>query len=420
MTDQQDRPVPQYLWLTRFFPYPSHAGDLIYSAKLIEALANQDCHVTAFCTYADPLPSLESPARQVDWVTCREGSGHRMWLYPVSPLPRQALRLSAPNASRALRNLLTRRKWDAILIDYVSMGWTLPLLAQAARTMRHRPGLVYIAHNHEASLRRLACSNSTASLPLRLAQQIDGRRVAALEHQLLTQVDLVTTVSSEVDQVLFKADAPEQRYLNIVPGYGGPRLLNRTLTANTPRRVIVVGSFDWIVKQQNLTEFLEAAAAPLTAHGIGIDIVGSGPAGLFDSWRRRFPNVAIHGRVDAVEPYLQNARISLIPERIGGGFKTKVLNAVFQRSPVFALTGSVTEMPLADGKSYRLFPDFPALVEGIIEYIDDLNGLNALQEAAYRACQDGFHWQDRGFTLHKALMAISPSPKTKNLFPQSG
>ncbi|KJV09364.1 hypothetical protein VZ95_11970 [Elstera litoralis] len=296
---------------------------------------------------------------------------------------------------------MARQDWDAVVIDYVTMGWTLPLLMETARTTERPLRLVYVAHNHEASLRRLAYRHSNAAAALRLAQRIDGARIAALEHRLLATVDCVT-VTTAADLALFETDAPQQRYHILVPGYDGPELAERGLTAETPRRVVVVGSFDWIAKQQNLAEFLEAAA-PLADHGIGIDIVGSGPPDLLAKWRQRFPYATIHGRVDAVEPYLQGARISLVPERTGGGFKLKVLNAVFQHCPVFGIAGSITQVPLAEGRSVRLFPDFPTLVHGIIQDIDNLDGLNALHTAAYAACRDHFHWSDRGKSLRRVL-----------------
>lgn len=410
MTAVSNDARPRYLWLTRFFPYPAHAGDRIYSARLIEALAAQACDVTVFCAEAaGNAPSFEIPkgaAERAEWAISSPGNGRRLWLYPLSRLPRHAVRLSGHIPRKMLQTLLNRQKWDAVLIDYVSMGWALPLLTEQARKTKHRPILVYISHNHEASLRRLAFRQSTASLPVRLAQWIDGARIGALERALVGGVDLVTA-NTAYDMQAFRSEAPNQRYSILVPGYDGPQVEDRRLTSETPRRMVVVGSFDWIVKQQNLLGFLEAAAAPLARHGIGIDIVGSGPAEVLEAWRRRFPTVAIHGRVEAVEPYLQDARISVVPELTGGGFKHKVLNAVFQRSPLFGIAGSITEVPLEDGRSIRLFPDFSALVAGIIRDIDDIDGLNTQQIAAYQACRDGFHWNERGEKLHSILTDLA-------------
>lgn len=404
MTQISDAIGPSYLWLTRFFPYPTHAGDRIYSARLIEALAEQNCRITVFSNEGGANPALlpNSSARQVEWIAAPPGRRSRMGRYLFSRLPRHALRLSAPGSRRVLRSLLARQDWDAVLIDYVTMGWTLPLLMETIRKKGRRPMVVYVAHNHEASVRQLAYRHSNATVALRLAQRIDGGRIANLERRLLAHADLVT-VTTAADRALFQIDTQRPRYHILVPGYDGPRLDHRRLTPETPRRIVIVGSFDWIAKQQNLMAFLEAAVEPLTRHRIGIDIVGSGPEGVLATWRRRFPGVAIHGRVDAVEPYLQGARISIVPEWIGGGFKLKVLNAVFQRCPVFGIAGSITQVPLVDGQSVRLFPDFPTLVQGIIREIDNLDALNALHTAAYDACRDQFQWVDRGRNLHALL-----------------
>jgi glycosyltransferase involved in cell wall biosynthesis len=394
---------PACLWLTRVPPYPAHAGDKIYTAKLVEALAAQDCAVTVLCTEEDAgaLPP-DGPARRAAWVTVPPGAPGRMWAYPFSRLPRQALLLATPAYRAALEGLLRRQRWDAIVVDFVAMGWVLPLIEGRWPAGTARPPLVYVSHNHEASLRRAAARESTRPLPKRVAQHVDAERVAALEARLVSAADLVT-VNTGADLERYRRDAPAQEYEVLVPGYDGPVLRKRTLTPDTPRRVVVVGSFGWIVKQQNLMEFLETAAQPLAARGIGIDIVGSGPADVLAALRRRFPSVTIHGAVERVEPYLQAARISVIPERVGGGFKHKVLNAVFLRTPVFALSGTITGIPLEDGRSVRACAGFDELVRAIIEGIDDLDALNALQQAAFVVCDGRFDWLDRGHALRAAI-----------------
>lgn len=396
-----DSTAPAILWLTRFFPYPAHAGDKIYTAKLLEALATLECAVTVLCAGADAAGAVpDGPASQVEWIRVPPAGG-RLWRYPVSRLPRQALALATPGYHAKLHGLLRRQRWNAIVLDFVAMGWALPVIAAWKAETGAHPLLVYVSHNHEASLRRAAARESSAPFPKGLALHVDASRVAALERRLVAAAGLVT-VNTAADLRRYRDDAPNQRYEVLVPGYDGPIARERTLTPETPRRVVVVGSFDWNVKQQNLTEFLEAAGR-LGAQGIGIDIVGSGPSDFLAALRRRFPSVDIHGAVEQVEPYLHGARISVVPERIGGGFKHKVLNAVFLRTPVFALSGSIAGIPLEDGRSVRICPDFGTLVDAIGRTIDDLRTLNAMQHNAFTVCDGRFNWLDRGRALQAAI-----------------
>lgn len=404
---------PSCLWLTRFYPYPPYAGDKIYTARLIEALAALDCTVTVLCSL-EAVDCASEPPKDVDqrieWIRKAPSGSDRAWAYPISSLPRQALALATPTQRAAVEQLLRRQSWSVIVIDSVTMGWVLPQIETHWPDQAKRPPLIYLSHNHEASLRRTAARESSGSLLKRLALRLDAKRVAALEARLLAAAALVT-VNTQADRRLYENDDPKQRYEVLVPGYDGPVAQERLLTADTPRRVVVVGSFGWLVKRQNLCEFLEAAAAPLAARGIGIDIVGSGPTGFLDRLRRWFPQATIHGQVAQVEPYLAAARISVVPERVGGGFKHKVLNAVFQRIPIFALSESITELPLDDGQSVRLCPGFHELVAAIIAEIDDLERLNSLQRNAFAACVGRFDWGDRGRRLRMAidrLIATAP------------
>ena len=102
---------------------------------------------------------------------------------------------------------------------------------------------------------------------------------------------------------------------------------------------------------------------------------------------------------------MDDARIAIVPERNGGGFKLKMLEYVFNRIPVFALTGSFAGVPLRHNDSVMLFPDHAALAHGVLEAIDDVDRLNTLQERAYEACRDHFDWASRGRQILSAIAA---------------
>ena len=95
-----------------------------------------------------------------------------------------------------------------------------------------------------------------------------------------------------------------------------------------------------------------------------------------------------------------------MPERNGGGFKLKVLEYVFNRVPVFALTRLVRRCTTRHNDSVMLYPDHAALAHGVLEAIDDIDRLNRLQERAFVACNDRFDWSSRG---RQIVSAIAPS-----------
>ena len=96
---------------------------------------------------------------------------------------------------------------------------------------------------------------------------------------------------------------------------------------------------------------------------------------------------------------LNGARIGIVPERTGHGFKHKVLDYVFNRIPVAAIENSVSGMPLAAGESILVYPNMVALCTGVLALLDDVERLNRLQESAFKRCSGRFEWQSRGRDL---------------------
>ena len=124
---------------------------------------------------------------------------------------------------------------------------------------------------------------------------------------------------------------------------------------------------------------------------------------------RRFHDVVARDCPNSCDPachlvFVPGPYVSAAWEKVRqGGFKLKVLEYVFNRIPVFALTGSFAGVPLKHEESVMLFPDHTSLAQGVLEAIDDVERLNRLQERAYAACSDRFDWASRGRQILSAI-----------------
>jgi hypothetical protein len=98
--------------------------------------------------------------------------------------------------------------------------------------------------------------------------------------------------------------------------------------------------------------------------------------------------------------------MAVVPERLGGGFKLKTLDYVFNRLPIAALNRTFEGMPLVNRENVLSYADLQELVRGIVATIDDLPALNRLQERAYASCTGKFDWSARGKALFDAATAL--------------
>jgi glycosyltransferase involved in cell wall biosynthesis len=392
------------LWLTLADPDPPLNGQSIYSGGLIRSCAHSgaEVDVLGLCRPGGQ-PRPDEREGSIRW-RFPEGDELPRWSSLITHFPHMANRCRTPMMRTLLGSLLEDSQWDAIVFDSITAGWALPAVRKRYARNGRVPKMVYVSHNHEASLRMNLAENRTGIL-MRHAQRLDALKVVRLERALIRSSDYVTAITEE-DRDRYRQEWPDKCIDVLPPGYSGRSLDERNITGDIPRRAVIVGSFDWIAKRINLEEFLRVADPIFARQGIELQVVGTGEQSYFENLQNGLSATRFTGTVDRVEDYIDGARIALLPERIGGGFKLKLLEYVFNRIPVLALKGSVAGTPLLEDSSVLLFPDQAALARGVSRLIDNLGLLNRLQNAAYAACRNAFDWESRGRQLMSALGSL--------------
>jgi glycosyltransferase involved in cell wall biosynthesis len=385
------------LWLTLADPEPRHNGQYVYSGGLIDSVAATGSEIEVL-GLRRPDSRRASGARDEHVVWWLPGEPldplHSRWGSLASTLPHTAYRCRTHAIRKELQLLLERGGWDGIVFDGISVGWALGPVRDFYAGREDRPRLIYVSHNHEESLRQQV-ADSQREFFRRQAVRLDAAKVSRLERELVDQVDFVTAITPE-DLQLYQRRRGNKPMGVLTPGYQGRKLGERRLTPDLPRRAVIVGSFDWIAKRMNLEEFVDVADPMFAAAGARLTAVGSAEEKFLERLRQRTSASTFTGTVPDVTRYMDEARIAIVPERNGGGFKLKVLEYVFNRIPVFALRGSFAGVPLVHDDSVMLYSDHAALARGVLDLIDDLDRLNELQERAFAACRDRFDWPSRG------------------------
>jgi glycosyltransferase involved in cell wall biosynthesis len=392
------------LWLTLADPEPQLNGQYMYSGGLLGAFARAGAEVEVL-----GLQRPESGRRNGDyddsirWWLMEHGP-QSAWYSLASTMPHIVHRCMTPAMRRQLEELLDPGRWDGIVFDNLSTGWALNPVLSRYPNRRSRPKLIYISHNHETSLRQQVAFNHP-SFWKRQAMRLDAFKVARLERALVDSADLITAITPE-DRDLYQSQQPGKRIDVITPGYHGRDVPERRITPEVPRRAIIVGSFDWVAKRLNLEEFVAAADPVFAAHGAELEVVGSADESFLKRLRRHARATRFVGTVDKLEKYMDGARVAIVPERSGGGFKLKVLDYVFNRLPILALNGSVAGVPLKHNNGILLFDSHEALARGVLGVMDDIELLNRLHNDAYAQCRAKFDWGCRGQQLYSAINAL--------------
>lgn len=388
------------LWLSRTLPLPLTAGDRVYSAGLMAAVARAGAHVVCFGLENpdEPMGDFGHLEPSVQWRLI-PGAPRPKFLSLLSPLPLVGARFSTAQYRKTIARELMVSAYDAIVLDQYGMGWAL---FDVQRFARNRPLIVHLAHNFETDLTAEIAKNFVGSALRKFLLAENARKTRRIEQKLVRNCDLLVALT-ESDGAALGAINPKLQKIVLPPGYSGPKQPNRVIDHGVPRRAIIVGSFSWVAKQMNLERFLEAASVPFTLHAIELHVIGHVPSRFASRLRNRFPWVTFCGFVDDTGRELQNARVAIVPEETGGGFKLKILDYVFGRVPVAALASSLNGIPSQLKLQFMVARDLESLVTEIVETIDNTRRLNVMQNKAFALADGTFDWDANGTKFLKTV-----------------
>jgi len=390
------------LWLGRIIPLPLNSGDRVYSAGLVGAVARAGARVVflGLNNPDEPADDLGELEQQVRWQVV-PGVPRPAALALLSSLPMVSARFATKEYRTAITLELAKNTYDAVVFDHYGLGWALE---NVQRLALNRPVLIHLAHDFETEVTAHIARNFNGNAARKLLLRQNALKTRRIERQLAQRCDLLVTLTKH-DGTAFSAINPTLQRVVLPPGYCGSRQSTRTITKSVPRRATIVGSFNWTAKQMNLQRFLEIADPTFTKSAIELHVIGFVPKNLLSRLRARFPWVVFRGFVDDLNQELRSARIALVPEETGGGFKLKILDYIFGRVPVAAIDSALKGIPDRLKSHFLVADDLRGLVNKIVETIDDTNRLTAMQNQAFALAQDTFNWEINGRQFVEGVQA---------------
>ncbi|MDO7844609.1 glycosyltransferase family protein [Sphingomonas immobilis] len=385
-----------FLWLTRFPPYPPlRGGALDYSRMLLASLAMQG-PVTGLAFV--PEQPVEQPADGVTWETLPRSMPGKIKSL-LSPLPNVAAR----NVDTAYlrRAVELARSAEAVFVDFIAMSWLVEPLKAAMRDWAERPPLIVVTHNHEHAV-RLQMVRNTRSPAMRAALTLDAWKAGRLERRANLAANGITAITV-ADRDAFARDAATPS-ITLPPAYGGPAAATRTIGADTPRAAIILGNRDSHHKVMVLERTLAALDAAGLPRALHLQVAGGGD---LDGFAARYPDIAFLGFVDDIVACLGKVRLGLLTDDIGGGFKIRAMTYAALRVPMLALREAMHGMEFEEGVHYIAVDTLDELAARAAVLIDDLDTLNAVQEAAFAFAEARFAPSEPGRRLADFVARLS-------------
>jgi sugar transferase (PEP-CTERM/EpsH1 system associated) len=391
------------LILTPQFPYPPHQGTTMRNYNLIAQLsARHEIHLFSFIKNQgelDRVTPLREQCRSIYGVPLpRRTMLQRLITTLLSPLPDMALRLPSAALSRRLAFTLASEAFDVVQIEGIEMApYGLQVARwRAARQSKRRedlaPLLVFDNHNAEYVLQQRAFETDVSKprrWPAALYSFIQWHKLRHYEAQVCRTVDRVIAVS-EADRAALQRLVPGLP-VTVVPN-GVDLAFYRTPTAAaeapslSPQALVFTGKMDFRPNIDAVLWFWQEVL-PLVRQEVPdahFYVVGQKPHPRLAPMNAD-PSVTVTGAVPDIRPYVAQATLYVVPLRMGGGTRFKLLEAIALGVPAVSTTLGCEGFPeLVNGESIVIADTPSQFAQEVVRLLRDPQARRRLGEAGSR------------------------------------
>lgn len=178
------------------------------------------------------------------------------------------------------------------------------------------------------------------------------------------------------------------------------------LTALEPGSLVFTGSLDWRPNVDAMMFFLDEVWGRILNRSpqSRLYIVGRNPMDSLQHRVRKEPSVILTGTVEDVRPYIARAAAYVVPLRIGGGSRLKILEAMAMEKPVVSTSVGAEGLRVQDGREILIADTPAALAEAVLSLFANPAAATRLGKAGRRLVQSSYRWDCLAEGLERAWL----------------
>lgn len=395
------------LVIDELIPFPLDAGKTIRTWNLLKPLAKR--HSLTLLCHGNPRDPKIAAAKET-----LEAAGVRVDF--AGPLPTPA---GAKLYAQLLRNCFSglpysvvkhttaafRSKLHALLrherFDVVHCEWT-----PYARYMSEATELPFVidAHNVETLIWKRRAENA-ANLAAKLFFSQQAAKMRRFEKRVFAEAQCVAAVSESEAQTIRDWSA---RWAEVA--HNGVDLEAFTAAySGRSNEFLFLGSLDWFPNQDAVSYLVKRLVPQIrqAVPGATFRVVGRRPSPEFRRELDGMNDVHLSADVDDVRPFLRSAAALLVPLRIGGGTRIKILEAMSSGCPVISTSVGCEGIDVTPGENILLCNQDDEFISAAARLLGDSQLSVRLAKGGRKLVEQRYSWSSAAQKLENIWQSVA-------------
>lgn len=386
------------LFLARWFPYPANHGAKVRAYNIITQLAR--AHTVSMASFAedpispDDLREMGKLCANIEHVPYRSFDPHRR--SPLSVLlsakPRWLHDAYSQDFMNMVKRMAERHAPDLIVASNLDTT-EYPLAL---------PGIPRMFEEIETGAYSRQYREETRPLP-RMRKWLMWRKLQGYVRQTLQHYPLCTVVSQPEFDAVSKF-APGYRGLTLVPNGADLKRLTGRFAESESDRMVFAGALTYHVNFDAMRYFIGEILPLIAAERPSAKLYMSGRTNGVDMTSMPTHANAIHaGHQQDIRPFVQRATVSVVPERLGGGTRIKILESLALGTPVVSNRNSALGLDLRHEYDVLIAETPREFADAVLRVLGDPNLRQRLSANGRATVERAYDWNVIGDSLNAAI-----------------
>jgi len=388
------------LFIAPRLPWPLDTGGRLRTFNLFNQLSKiAKMHMVSFSFEErdeEWKKEIEKIGAKVTLVPVKESTSlDRVWNIAFNSLPHSIAKYNIPSMNTVLEELSRTEHFDAMHIDHIHM-------AHYNKYFKNIPCFLD-AHNVEFKIWE-RCGAVEPMIIKKMLYNQQSSKMKTYEAQKIKEFKGVFTCSLE-DKRIF-----DETTKNAVPTYVIPNGVDTQFNCPDPdhgakeeEAIVFTGSMNWLPNEDAITYFCSKIIPLIWEKNASVKFyaVGKNPSPIIKALAQSDTRVIITGRVDDVRPYIWRARVSIVPLRIGGGTRLKILEAMSLSKAIVSTSIGAEGIEYTDGRNILIGDTPQEFADKVLLALNDRSRSREIGIEARKFVCEKYDWNIIGEKLKR-------------------
>lgn len=284
---------------------------------------------------------------------------------------------------RRISEHLARDQYDIVQVEFANMG------SYQYSQSGSRPVLVLDEHNIEFDLQRRTAGSSDG-LMRRVYSSLNWRKLEREEKKAWARFDGVVLTSVRDQELVVEFSSAIRS--TVVPNGVDLEQFQASTSVPDPDTLLFFGANNYFPNHDALIYFIDEILPKVIERRPNVKLSIVGPGVQPAVFAKQSRHVEIVGFVDDLMPHLERASVVVVPLRIGGGTRLKIVEAMAKSKAIVSTRIGAEGIDLSHDENV-LLADTPAtFAEQIVRVLNEPELARKLGRRARALAEDRYSW----------------------------